>query len=421
MILISNIYKFRIDCYTVPHMKFPAYFFVFLFLTCARADFTFDGFTLEAHSTKPHQLWLLDSNEQAFSQRLKLIENAKKSILIDIFYLMHDESGKQILAALINKKLHMPEVEIRIHLDSWGSATFTDSYMALLQNYGIQIRRYLGPRFYYVGPNRKNHRKTWIIDNRIALLGGYNMGDEHFGFSPVFNMVDREVLIEGPIVAAISKAFELVWNQTPEQRFTGVETAKINLQVNKSIKIQTLTAITVRDLHYVTNIQRLNEPSQHLRNRVAEFLASAKSRIIIETKFFYPSFSTYFLLAKQLVAKIPIRIFSNTTAAGEPYDRNILLVGSQFLSGLKFLGADVKFFTGDLPTGPAQVMHPAGATPNWGTHARTLVIDNTVILGSYNLDLISDYLNLEQILVVRSPEFATATLNSILLRTGKTE
>lgn len=402
-------------------MKTSAYLFIFLFLSCAQAEFTFDGFTLEAHSTEPHQLRLLDSNEQAFRQRIKLIQDAKKSILIDIFYLMHDESGKQILAALINKKLRSPEVEIRIHLDSWGSATFTDAYMALLQNYGIQIRRYLGPRFFYVGPNRKNHRKTWIIDNRLALLGGYNMGDEHFGFSPVFNMIDRDVLIEGPIVAAISEAFELVWNQTPDQRFTGAETATIDLQVTKSVKMQTGTAIIVRDLHYVSNIQRLNEPSQLLRNRVAEFLGSAESRIIIETKFFYPSFSTYFLLAKQLLGKVPIRIFSNTTAAGEPYDRNILLVGSQFLSGLKFFGADVKLFTGGLPTGNGQVMHPPGVTPNWGTHAKTLVIDNTVILGSYNLDLVSDYLNLEQILVVKSPEFATATLNSILLRTGKTE
>lgn len=403
-------------------MKTSACFIIFLFLSYAHAESSFDGFTYEVHSTAPHQLQLLDSNEQAFRQRLELIKSAKKSIFIDIFYLMHDESGKQILAALVNRKLRSPEIEIRIHLDSWGSSTFTDSYLALLQNYGIHVRRYLGPRFFYIGPNRKNHRKTWIIDNRLALLGGYNMGNQHFGFSPVFNMIDHDVLIEGPIVPAISEAFELVWNQTPEQRFTDAESAPLDLSTNESeVKLPAVPIVTVRDLQYISNIQRRDEPSQLIRNRVAEFLASAKSRIIIETKFFYPSFSTYILLARQLLADIPIRIFSNTSNAGAPYDRSILLVGSQFLSGLKLFGADVKFFTGVVPSGGRQAMHPAGYAPNWGTHAKTLVIDDTVILGSYNLDLVSDYLNLEQILVVKSPEFATTTLHSILLRTAKTE
>ena len=27
-------------------------------------------------------------------------------------------------------------------------STFTENYMALLQNYGIQIKKYLGPRFF---------------------------------------------------------------------------------------------------------------------------------------------------------------------------------------------------------------------------------------------------------------------------------
>ena len=252
LIPISNIYKSGIGCYEVPHMKTSALLFILFFLSCAQAEFTFDGFTLEAHSTEPHRLQLLDSNELAFRQRLKLIKDAKKSIFIDIFYLMHDESGKQILAALVNKKLRSPETEIRIHLDSWGSATFTEAFISLLQNYGIQIRRYLGPRFFYVGPNRKNHRKTWIIDNRIALLGGYNMGDEHFGFSQLFNMIDRDVLIEGPIVAAISEAFELVWKQTPELRFTGAETVNLDLNVTESaVKIQAGHTIMVSDLRYV--------------------------------------------------------------------------------------------------------------------------------------------------------------------------
>ncbi len=29
--------------------------------------------------------------------------------------------------------------------------------------------------------NHRMHNKSWIVDNRLALVGGRNLGDEYFG------------------------------------------------------------------------------------------------------------------------------------------------------------------------------------------------------------------------------------------------
>lgn len=145
---------------------FMKFLFGFLFFNPVYAiePAGFDGFNYRARSTSAHQLQLLDTNELAFWHRLELIRNARKFIYIDIFYLMHDVSGNRILAALINKKQLHPEIDIRLHLDSWGSATFTEAYLALLQSYGLQVRKYLGPHFFYIGPHRK--KPPQILDCR---------------------------------------------------------------------------------------------------------------------------------------------------------------------------------------------------------------------------------------------------------------
>ena len=39
--------------------------------------------------------------------------------------------------------------------------------------------------------NHRMHNKTWIADNRIAIVGGRNLGDEYFGASEDVNFVEK--------------------------------------------------------------------------------------------------------------------------------------------------------------------------------------------------------------------------------------
>ena len=56
------------------------------------------------------------------------------------------------------------------------------------------------------------HNKTWIADNRIAIVGGRNLGDEYFGASEEVNFVDLDFAMVGPIVRDASASFDRYWN-----------------------------------------------------------------------------------------------------------------------------------------------------------------------------------------------------------------
>jgi putative cardiolipin synthase len=56
------------------------------------------------------------------------------------------------------------------------------------------------------------HNKAWIADNRIALTGGRNIGDEYFAASEATNFFDLDFLVFGPAVAELSRNFDEYWN-----------------------------------------------------------------------------------------------------------------------------------------------------------------------------------------------------------------
>ena len=60
--------------------------------------------------------------------------------------------------------------------------------------------------------NRRMHNKSWIADNRVAIVGGRNIGDEYFGAGEEMNFVDLDFAMLGPIVRDASAAFDKYWN-----------------------------------------------------------------------------------------------------------------------------------------------------------------------------------------------------------------
>jgi putative cardiolipin synthase len=56
------------------------------------------------------------------------------------------------------------------------------------------------------------HNKQMIADNRVAILGGRNIGDEYMGLKTEFNFHDLDVLGVGPVARQASAVFDRYWN-----------------------------------------------------------------------------------------------------------------------------------------------------------------------------------------------------------------
>jgi putative cardiolipin synthase len=60
--------------------------------------------------------------------------------------------------------------------------------------------------------NRRMHNKSFIADNKIAIVGGRNIGDEYFDAGKVSNFRDLDLLAIGPVVEQASRSFDAYWN-----------------------------------------------------------------------------------------------------------------------------------------------------------------------------------------------------------------
>jgi putative cardiolipin synthase len=116
-------------------------------------------------------------------------------------------------------------VRVRLLLDDLDARSNNDGLAALAAHPNIHVRTFnpvpsrsggwsLAGDFLRGGRrlNRRMHNKAWIVDNRIALGGGRNLGNEYFGASDGANFADLELAMAGPVVRQMSESFDAFWN-----------------------------------------------------------------------------------------------------------------------------------------------------------------------------------------------------------------
>ncbi len=116
-------------------------------------------------------------------------------------------------------------VKVRLLVDDMDARSKNYQFAALDAHPNIEVRMFnpFGSRtgalrfaFEAMGSfsriNRRMHNKTWIADNRIAIVGGRNLGNEYFGASKEVNFVDLDFAMVGPIVRDASASFDRYWN-----------------------------------------------------------------------------------------------------------------------------------------------------------------------------------------------------------------
>jgi len=76
--------------------------------------------------------------------------------------------------------------------------------------------------------NRRMHNKSWIADNRLAIVGGRNFGDEYFGASDSVNFVDLDFAMIGPVVPQVSASFDAYWNSPSAYSLQALDPDAVN-------------------------------------------------------------------------------------------------------------------------------------------------------------------------------------------------
>lgn len=389
---------------------------------------------------------LVDTGTEAYALRAFSAQAAVGSLDIQT-YIWHDDLTGKLLArqALLAADRG---VKVRILVDDLDARAKNDGFAALDAHPHIEVRLFnpLASRHgtlskageFSAGFDRLNHRmhnKTWIADNRVALVGGRNLGDEYFNAHEGTNFLDLDFLMVGPVVRAASANFDRYWNSD-----SNYPIAQLAPEQASDAALQRVRA----HLETVAEAHRTGPYLQVLREdpRVADLVSG-------DTKLHWTA-DWAFVSDDPMKATLPLADRSGVLKALVPAldgarDEVALISpyfvpgerGTAYLQGLAARGVDLRILTNSLaatdvaavhggymryrpvllehgvklwelkPTGSGTANFSLAGSSGSSLHTKAVIIDDhRVFVGSYNIDPRSTSLNNEQGVLASHPALA---------------
>ena len=292
------------------------------------------------------------------------LKRAKHSIDIVVFIWRAGDPGDRLLP-IITERVRAG-VQCRIIVDSMASNDFPERVMPTLEGAGCQVRL-ARDSFTIV----RNHRKIFIVDGRIGFTGGVGIASEWLGEGRrAGEWRDSNVRVEGPVVQQMQRAFAENWVEEsatllPVSHFPAIEP-----------KGDSLAAfVTSAGGQNVTQAERLT----HLA------IGAAKKRVWIGNAYFAPSPGLKELLKEKRLHGVDVRFMGPSQKTDHP---EILFMQRKHYKSL--LRAGVRCFEYQPSMFHGKVM---------------LIDDHIAVIGSINLDKLSQDILDEGTLVVWDPAF----------------
>lgn len=320
-------------------------------------------------TSNDNSLKLLIDEPTAFPVIYDAIRNARSSVNITMFSMLPDGTGAQ-LAALLKQKAQ-EGVEVNLQVDELGSLMWKSQnrrFIRSIEQAGVHVVRneHGGP----FDGNHTDHRKLYIIDGETAFLGGMNLGARYDTWHDVMTRV------QGPAVAAAAAMFVQRWEHDG-----GKVTA-----LQKELLSRPQRPTGAADVAILEN-----QPgsSGELTADYVHAISSAKRQVRVSTPYIGDE---RFATALEAAARrgVDVRLYTtSSTAKG-------LIPGMTMLSR--------SFYPRLLEAGVKIYEEPRMA------HAKLLVTDDRVSVGSMNLTRASAMHDYELNIATRDPAFRARAL-----------
>ena len=159
---------------------------------------------------------LLKDADENYPAWLAAIRSAERLIHFESYIIHEDDVGREFAEAL--KAKARTGVRVRLIYDWMGGLGKTSSgFWQSLREAGVEVRCFNPPRLSDpLGWLARDHRKSIVVDDRIAFVTGLCVGkmwvgDAQQGIDP---WRDTGVELRGPSVADVAQAFAEVWAET---------------------------------------------------------------------------------------------------------------------------------------------------------------------------------------------------------------
>ncbi len=303
-------------------------------------------------------LCFFPSGSGRFERLVKLIDEAQSSLKLAFYIYADDGCGRKVRERLVAAAVR--GVKVSLIVDGFG-ASVDNAFFTELEE--------AGGRFCIFSPHWnpsyviRNHQKIVVADERIAMLGGFNIEEDYFAPPEENGWRDLAYTIEGSLVARVSEWFGQLeqWTANPRAQFRDIRRrvkrwdpgiAPVQLLIGgPTIGLSTWSRSVSRDLIHGQQLDMIMAyfaPAYRLRKRIRRIAAKGHTRLVLAGK-----------------------------------SDNAATIGASRTLYKKLLRDRARIFEFQ----PCKL------------HTKLIVLDDTVYLGSANFDMRSLYVNLE--IVVR--------------------
>lgn len=313
--------------------------------------------------TRWERVEVFHSGDLFFGSVEAAIREATRSLRIESYIFATDRLGHRMLDLLHDAAKR--GVEVRIIIDGIGSHGWVARIRqeALLR--GIQVKvfhelpwmrwwrgRASSLRLANVGRafrriNHRNHRKVFIVDEKVAFVGSMNIIEYHLeSYMGAAAWRDTGVRIDGAEVAILVQSFDELWSKR-SKTFAGPRLGRRPVASGELVRL---------------NIRRWQRRENYLDILVR--MLGAKRRIWIENAYFVPdgSFVRALTVAAQSGVDVRIVVPATSDVVFIPW------VTAAFHDGLLRAGARIFEYTKSM------------------LHAKTILVDDWGLVGSSNLN-----------------------------------
>jgi cardiolipin synthase len=164
----------------------------------------------------------LQNGIEAYPEMIKIIQNAKREILISSYIFDYDSETNKFLEAF--KTAIKNGATIKILIDGIGALKFFHRSIEkkFTRIKGLEYATFLPPYIPVTMPfvNLRNHRKIMIIDGETAFFGGMNLSKKNVLIEDKKNgILDITFKIKGHVINQMSEVFEDDWEFATGKKF----------------------------------------------------------------------------------------------------------------------------------------------------------------------------------------------------------
>lgn len=146
----------------------------------------------------------LRTGDEAFESALRAIDKARTTLDLEIYIFSSDPPGETFRSQLV--RACERGVQVRVLVDALGSVTLADSFWDPLRQAGGEVRWFnpLTLRRFQI----RDHRKLLVCDREVAFIGGFNIAPEYQGDGVTRGWRDLGLQITGRLVPELAASFD---------------------------------------------------------------------------------------------------------------------------------------------------------------------------------------------------------------------